>query len=147
MGSLKEALTATVLAKAQPKEPLKPSVKAQMRGFLKAAWTSTVPAKASRKEPLKADRIAMEPGKMMALMKAPWKWTAGQTALASRSIASQKAWTRAEPTEPESSPKTSVKAQRMGLLKAALTATVPGKTSPTEALKADQHRRKFQRWY
>jgi hypothetical protein len=61
MGSLKAALTATVPAKALPKEPLKLSAKAQTREFLKAARTLTVPAK------------AMESGKMMALMKAPWK--------------------------------------------------------------------------
>jgi hypothetical protein len=73
MGLLKAALTATVPAKASPKEPLKLSAKAQTRGFLKAALTSTAPAKALRKEPLKADRIAMEPGKVMALMEAPWK--------------------------------------------------------------------------
>jgi hypothetical protein len=52
-------------------------------------------------------------------------------------MASQKVWTRAEPNKPESPPKTSVKAQRMGLLKAALTATVPVKASQKEALKVD----------
>jgi hypothetical protein len=104
-----------------------------------------VGAKASRKEPLKADRITLELEKMTALMKAPWKWTvsvkkpakAGPTKLASRLMASQKVWTRAEPTEPESPPKTSVKAQRMGSLMAALTVTVPVKASRKEALKVD----------
>jgi hypothetical protein len=109
---LEAALSATVLPKASLKELLKLPAKAQTRGFLKAARTSTVPAKALRKEPLKADRNAMEPGKMMALMKAPWKWTvsvkdqtkAGPTELASRPMASQEVWTWAEPTEIESGP-------------------------------------------
>jgi hypothetical protein len=134
-----------VPAKASPKEPLNIFAKAQTRGFLKAARTLTVPAKASRKERLKVDRITMELGKMMALMKAPWKWTvsvkepakAGLTKLASRPMASQKVWARAEPTEPESPPKTSVKAQRMGSLKATLTAMVPVKALRKEALKVD----------
>jgi hypothetical protein len=73
IGLLKAGLTTMVLVKASPKEPLKLSAKAQTRGFLKAAWTLTVPAKALQKEPLKANQIAMEPGKMMALMKAPLK--------------------------------------------------------------------------
>ena len=45
----------------------------------------------------------------------------------------------AEPTEPGSPPKTSVKAQRMGLLKAALTPTVTAKASRKEVLKVDGH--------
>jgi hypothetical protein len=52
----------------------------------------------------------MEPGKMMALLKAPWKLTvfmkeptkAQRTEFASRPMASQKVRTRAEPTEIES---------------------------------------------
>jgi hypothetical protein len=155
MGSPKAALTATVLAKASPKELLKLSAKAQTRGFLKAAWTLTVPAKALRKEPLKADRIAMEPGKMMALMKACWKLTvsvkdltkAGPMELASRPMMFQKVWTRAEPAEPDSPLKTSAKAQRMGLLKVALTAIVPAKASRKKALRADWHQQKFQRCF
>jgi hypothetical protein len=123
---------------------------------LKAARTSTVPAKASQKEPLKADPIAVEPGKMMAFMKAPWKWTvsvkkptklasrqmasqkvrtrAEPTEIESRAMASQKVWTMAETMEPESLPKASAKAQRMGSLKTALTAMVPAKALPKEPL-------------
>jgi hypothetical protein len=60
----------------------------------------------------------MEPGKMMALMKAPWKsktvsvkepTKAGPTKLASRPMASQKLRTRAEPREIESRPMPSQK--------------------------------------
>jgi hypothetical protein len=155
MGLLKAAQTTAVPTKALPKEVLKLSAKAQTRGFLKAARTLMSPAKASRKERLKADPNGMELGKMMALMKAPRKLTvsvkeptkAGPTTLGSRPMASQKVWTMAEPTERESPPKTSAKAQRMGSLKAALTATVPAKASRKEALKVDWHQRKFPRWH
>ncbi len=107
MGSEKvRTMAETTEAESQPKG----SAKARTMGSLKAALTATVPAKASRKEPLKAGRIAMEPGKMMALLKAPWKSTvsvkeptkAGPTELASRLMASQKVWTMTELTEPES---------------------------------------------
>ena len=109
MGSLRTAQTTTVLANASPKESLKLSEKAQTRRFLKAARTSTAPANASRKEPLKTDWIAMEPGKMMVLVKAPWKLTvsvkepteAGPMELASQPMASQKVQTMSEPKEIE----------------------------------------------
>ena len=75
MGSLKAALTATVPAKASPKKAPKLSAKAETTGFLKAARTLMVPAKASRKASPEADAVAEGPGKMVALVKAPWKWT------------------------------------------------------------------------
>ncbi len=124
---------------SRPMASRKVRTRAEQTEIESRPWASKkvrTPAKASRKEPLKAGRIAMEPGKMMALMKAPWKWTVSvkkPTKLASRLMASQKVrteaepmkiesqpmaspkvWTMAERTEPESLPKASAKAQRMG---------------------------------
>ncbi len=72
MGSEKDR---TMAETTDPESQPKGSAKARTMGSLNAALTATVPAKALQKQPLKADRISMDPGKMMAFLKAPWKST------------------------------------------------------------------------
>ena len=72
MGSEKDR---TMAETTDPESQPKGSAKARTMGSLKVALTATVPAKALRKQTLKKDRISMEPGKMMASLKARWKST------------------------------------------------------------------------
>ena len=86
---------------SRPMASRKVRTRAEQTEIESRPWASKkvrTPAKASRKGPLKAGRIAMEPGKMMALLKAPWKL-----------MVFMKEPTKAQPTEFASQPMASQK--------------------------------------